>query len=106
LSPLVFLSIITSPLSHLLKILNKQYISLGLNTLLFAVKFGALFAGYYLLHWEVLQTLLLYSAAGFLVLLFNSHMVLREVDVFGTPALTCTLVGGALAYAVIVQRVF
>jgi O-antigen/teichoic acid export membrane protein len=70
LSPYIFMIFISSPLGHVLKIINRQEVSLILKIIFFSLRFGALFIGYWL-HWPALQTLYLFSIFSVLSLMIS-----------------------------------
>jgi O-antigen/teichoic acid export membrane protein len=84
LAPIVFLTLVISPLSHIFKIINKQQIGLVLNTLNFGIKIGVLIVGS-LVFENPLMVFLVFSITSSIVLLFNVWYINRLITI-GLPS--------------------
>jgi O-antigen/teichoic acid export membrane protein len=95
-APNAFLTLVVAPASNVLRIVDRQDVSLLLNARLFITRFAALAAAYELLGWGVLHSLLVLSSVTFVVVLVNIRTVLRHA---GHPLPRLLLVVGAAALA-------
>ena len=80
-APLIFFTFVVSPLGYVLKILNKQNISLRQHIFLLMGKLGSLAIGVYVLHLDVFQTLSLFSMVTMTIILVNSIIILKTLSV-------------------------
>ncbi len=78
LAPQVYLTLVATPLSHVLKTYERQGASLAMNAALAVTRLGSLLlAG--ALGWSVLDALLLFSVVGTLHVALNTLIVLRLI---------------------------
>ncbi len=88
LAPLVYLTLLMTPLAYVLKIVDRQQISLGLNCALFVLKLVAVAAGGLVLGLDVAGTLSLLVAAAAAMLFVTTSVVLRQARVRVPGAVT------------------
>jgi len=74
LSPYIFMVFISSPLGHVLKIINRQESSLLLKGIFFLLRFAALFIGFFF-DLPVLSTLYIFSVFSVISLSFNLILI-------------------------------
>jgi O-antigen/teichoic acid export membrane protein len=77
-APNAFLTLIVAPASNVLRILDRQHVSLLLNARLFLTRFAALGVVAGLLSWDIYRSLLALSSVTFAVVLINIRTVLRH----------------------------
>ncbi len=70
LSPYIFMVFISSPLGHVLKIINRQEISLVLKITFFSLRFAALFIGYWM-NLPTLTTIYIFSILSVISLMIS-----------------------------------
>jgi len=77
LSPMTFLILISSQLTHVMKIINRQKISLILNICLFIVKVVTILLSFFSFKYDVQKTVLLYSSVSSLTIGININVVMK-----------------------------
>ncbi|RUA30636.1 MAG: hypothetical protein DSY76_02365 [Bacteroidetes bacterium] len=79
LSPYIFMIFISSPLSHVLKIINRQEYSLILKIIFFSLRIGALFFGYWLglSHLWTLYYFSIFSVLSLMISLVIIHILAK-----------------------------
>ncbi len=86
-SPFVYVSLTASPYTHILKIIDKQNIALLMNLITFIIKFLTIIISGYLLHLNILVTIIIFSAVSFLasisaVIIINRYLKIKFSEYF------------------------
>lgn len=96
-APNAFLTLIVAPAGNVLRVVDRQDLSLLLNARLFVCRFAALAIAARALHWGIYRSLLVLSATTFIIVLANMRTILRQVQ-HGFPRLLLLVGVSAVAW--------
>jgi O-antigen/teichoic acid export membrane protein len=92
-SPFVYISLTASPYTHTLKIIDKQNVALYMNLITFIIKFLTIIISGYVLHLNIIITIIYFSAVSFLaslaaIIIINQYLKIKFSVYFGLVSLT------------------